>query len=213
MANLFRYCAGGETQSGEKLHTGTKELSQHGISVKIIKECPESESVLVYDIARGGADSGGSWDRGFPETEGLHDAGELRVHFAAVIKQTVCAEKIFPWNRRFSGHPLEDVIGPLKTEAEIIPAADFGRLTEIRGEARHRLTDTETVSGCVWTDLKWNTGYSAPRSCLIDVKFINKIPIERMEEIMSKVAVVYWSGSRGYRHIMWRKSQSSQGLR
>ena len=150
-ANLFRYCAGGGDAVRREIAYWDKELSQHGISVKIIKECPESESVLVYVYRK-------RWVEKIladPETVAfLKQKGYMMPGSCGFILQQLsnrlCAEKDFPHEIGvFLGYPLEDVIGLLKTEAEIIPAADFGRLTEIRERPDTVLTDTETVSGCV----------------------------------------------------------------
>ena len=96
-ANLFRYCAGGGDAVRREIAYWDKELSQHGISVKIIKECPESESVLVYVYRKRWVEQilADPETVAFLKQKGYLMPGELRVHFAAVIKQAVC-EKDFP---------------------------------------------------------------------------------------------------------------------
>ena len=117
-ANLFRYCAGGGDAVRREIAYWDKELSQHGISVKIIKECPESESVLVYVYRK-------RWVEQIladPETMAfLKQKGYLMPGSCGFILQQLsnrlCAEKDFPHEIGvFLGYPLTDVVGFIENQ-------------------------------------------------------------------------------------------------
>ena len=139
-ANLFRYCAGGGDAVRREIAYWDKELSQHGISVKIIKECPESEAVLVYVYRK-------RWVEKIladPETVAfLKQKGYMMPGSCGFILQQLsnrlCAEKHFPHEIGvFLGYPLEDVIGFIENRGRNYTCCGFWKTYGDPREARHR---------------------------------------------------------------------------
>lgn len=139
-ANLFRCFAADSDEIRQEISYWNKELGQYGISVKIIKECPETNAFLVYVYRK-------KWVEQIlsaPETvDFLKEKGYiLSKNCEDVLRQLsyrLCLEADFPHEIGvFLGYPLEDVIGFIKNGGKNYTCCGFWKTYGDPGEARHR---------------------------------------------------------------------------
>lgn len=138
-ANLFRFSGSGRAIKREVSYWD-KELSRHGISVEIIKECPRTDSVLVYVYRKEWLEEilSGSEIREFLEGKGYARA-ENCGRFLEQLSERLCLEEEFPHEVGiFLGYPLEDVIGFIENKGQNYTSCGFWKTYGDPREAGNR---------------------------------------------------------------------------
>jgi len=139
-ANLFRYCAGENETVQEKAAYWQRELARFGLSLRIVKECPRTNSFLIYMYRK-------NWmeeivERG-PVRRFLKRQGyEMQGGLEALINQLsdrLCMERDFPHEIGvFLGYPLKDVIGFIEYRGEHYTCCGYWKVYGDPKEAQER---------------------------------------------------------------------------
>ena len=119
-ASLFRYQGADQRQSREAAARWAKELAPYGITVRILKVCPQTGACLIYLYRAGWLRSilSEPSNRAFLARQGYQTdqdcPGLLRQ-----LSRRLCLEREFPHEIGvFLGYPLEDVIGFCRHKGE-----------------------------------------------------------------------------------------------
>ena len=112
-ASLFRYQGADKQQSREAAARWAKELAPYGITVRVLKYCPQTGACLIYLYRAGWLRSilSEPSNRAFLARQGYQTdqdcPGLLRQ-----LSRRLCLEREFPHEIGvFLGYPLEDVVG------------------------------------------------------------------------------------------------------
>lgn len=138
-ANLFRFSGGGKEMRREILYWD-QELNRHGISVDIIRECPRTDSVLIYVYRKEWLEKilSGSEVREFLERKG-YARSENSGGLLEQLSRRLCLEEEFPHEVGiFLGYPLEDVIGFIENRGRNYTSCGFWKTYGDPREARNR---------------------------------------------------------------------------
>ena len=116
-ASLFRYQGAGRCQSREAAARWAKELAPYGITVRILKVCPQTGACLIYLYRAGWLRSilSEPSNRAFLARQGYQTdqdcPGLLRQ-----LSRRLCLEREFPHEIGvFLGYPLGDVMGFIRS--------------------------------------------------------------------------------------------------
>ena len=147
-ASLFRYQGADRWQSREAAARWAKELAPYGITVRILKVCPQTGACLIYLYRAGWLRSILTEPsvRAFLERTG-YEADQDCQGLLRQLSARLCLERDFPHEIGvFLGYPLEDVVGFIwassRTAAGTTPAAAAGRPTATRRRRGGALIDT-----------------------------------------------------------------------
>ena len=138
-ANLFRFSGGGK-EIRREVSYWDRELNRHGISVEIIKECPGTDSILVYVYRKEWVEEilSGSDVRDFLERKGYSRSANCG-RFLEQLSERLCLEEEFPHEVGiFLGYPLEDVIGFIENRGQNYTSCGFWKTYGDPCEARSR---------------------------------------------------------------------------
>ena len=112
-ASLFRYQGADERQPREAAARWAKELAPYGITIRVLKYCPQTGACLIY-LYRAG------WLRSIllePSTRAFlagqgYGADQSCQELLRQLSRRLCLEREFPHEIGvFLGYPLEDVVG------------------------------------------------------------------------------------------------------
>ena len=119
-ASLFRYQGADRRQSREAAARWAKELAPYGITVRILKVCPQTGACLIYLYRAGWLRSilSEPSNRAFLARQGYQTdqdcPGLLRQ-----LSRRLCLEREFPHEIGvFLGYPLEDVVGFIRNQGQ-----------------------------------------------------------------------------------------------
>lgn len=145
-ASLFRYQGADKRQPREAAARWAKELAPYGITIRVLKYCPQTGACLIY-LYRAG------WLRSIlsePSTRAFlagqgYGADQSCQELLRQLSRRLCLEREFPHEIGvFLGYPLEDVVGFIRNRAGTTPAADTGRPTATR--RRHKSVSINTAA-------------------------------------------------------------------
>ena len=112
-ASLFRYQGADKRQPREAAARWAKELAPYGITIRVLKYCPQTGACLIY-LYRAG------WLRSIlsePSTRAFlagqgYGADQSCQELLRQLSRRLCLEREFPHEIGvFLGYPLEDVVG------------------------------------------------------------------------------------------------------
>lgn len=112
-ASLFRYQGADQRQSREAAARWAKELAPYGITVRILKVCPQTGACLIYLYRAGWLRSilSEPSNRAFLARQG-YQADQDWPDLLRQLARRLCLEREFPHEIGvFLGYPLEDVVG------------------------------------------------------------------------------------------------------
>mgnify|MGYP000019431873 FL=1 len=112
-ASLFRYQGADKQQSREAAARWARELAPHGITVRVLKYCPQTGACLIYLYRAGWLRSILTEPsiRAFLAGQG-YQADQDCQSLLRQLSRRLCLEREFPHEIGvFLGYPLEDVVG------------------------------------------------------------------------------------------------------
>ena len=145
-ASLFRYQGADKRQPREAAARWAKELAPYGITIRVLKYCPQTGACLIY-LYRAG------WLRSIlsePSTRAFlagqgYGADQSCQELLRQLSRRLCLEREFPHEIGvFLGYPLEDVVGFIRNRGRNYTAADTGRPTATR--RRHKSVSINTAA-------------------------------------------------------------------
>ena len=145
-ASLFRYQGADKRQPREAAARWAKELAPYGITIRVLKYCPQTGACLIY-LYRAG------WLRSIlsePSTRAFlagqgYGADQSCQELLRQLSRRLCLEREFPHEIGvFLGYPLEMWWASSGTGAGTTPAADTGRPTATR--RRHKSVSINTAA-------------------------------------------------------------------
>ena len=117
-ASLFRYQGAGKRQSREAAARWARELAPHGITVRVLKYCPQTGACLIYLYRAGWLRSILTEPsiRAFLAGQG-YQADQDCQSLLRQLSRRLCLEREFPHEIGvFLGYPLEDVVGFIENQ-------------------------------------------------------------------------------------------------
>ena len=145
-ASLFRYQGADKRQPREAAARWAKELAPYGITVRVLKYCPQTGACLIY-LYRAG------WLRSIlsePSTRAFlagqgYGADQSCQELLRQLSRRLCLEREFPHEIGvFLGYPWRMWWASSGTGAGTTPAADTGRPTATR--RRHKSVSINTAA-------------------------------------------------------------------
>ena len=139
-ASLFRYQGADKRQPREAAARWAKELAPYGITVRVLKYCPQTGACLIY-LYRAG------WLRSIlsePSTRAFlagqgYGADQSCQELLRQLSRRLCLEREFPHEIGvFLGYPLEDVVGFIRNRGRNYTCCGYWKAYGDQETARKR---------------------------------------------------------------------------